>query len=156
MGMDVYGLKPKTSLGEYFRNNVWYWHPLWDYCCTIDPTLVDKVPEAHSNSGDGLNAVDSRQLAFKLQQEIDSGRAEEYVNQYEERRKNLPKEDCTYCDQNGERTWQQDNGQPYTKQCNVCQGTRKVHSWDANYPMDLDNIKRFASFLMDCGGFQIC
>ncbi|QOR55575.1 MAG: hypothetical protein UMS36scaffold28_65 [Phage 59_13] len=29
MGMDVYGVKPKSKQGEYFRNNVWSWRPLW-------------------------------------------------------------------------------------------------------------------------------
>lgn len=156
MGMDVYGLKPKTKTGEYFRNNVWYWHPLWDYCCSIDQTLYDRVPEGHSNSGDGLDASGSRQLAFKLQEEIQSGRAEEYVRQYETNRQSLPKTDCTYCDENGERQWKDQNGDSYTKKCNSCNGTKKVDSWDAHYPMDLDNIKSFVNFLMDCGGFQIC
>lgn len=156
MGMDVYGSKPKTKRGEYFRNNVWFWHPLWDYCCTVDPTLIERVPEAHNNSGDGLDATGARQLAFKLQEEINSGRAEEYVNTYEAQRKSIPKNDCIYCDENGERTWQNAEGEPYTKQCNACSGTKKVDAWDAHYPMDLDNIKEFTAFLMDCGGFQIC
>lgn len=156
MGMDVYGIKPKTKKGEYFRNNVWYWHPLWDYCCTIDKTLIERVPEGHSNSGDGLDATGARQLAFKLQEEIESGRAEQYVNTYETERKAIPKNDCSYCDENGEREWKQENGEPYKKTCNACQGTKKVDSWESHYPMDLDNIKEFTAFLMDCGGFQIC
>lgn len=156
MGMDVYGNKPTSKVGEYFRNNVWFWHPLWDYCCLIDETLATKVPEGHTNSGDGLNAADSRQLAFKLKEEIQSGRAKKFVDEYEKTRLAIPKEDCTYCDENGERTWHQDNGEPYTKQCNVCQGTKKVDSWDSHYPMSLENIEEFSEFLMYCGGFKIC
>jgi hypothetical protein len=156
MGMDVYGIKPTSEKGEYFRNNVWWWHPLWDYCCTVDKTLADKVPEGHSNSGDGLDAIAARQLAFKLQHKIDTGQAKEYVDQYETERKNLPKQDCKYCDENGERQWSQQNGETITKTCNACQGTKKVDPWDAHYPMDLQNIQDFTNFLMDCGGFQIC
>ena len=36
MGMDVYGIAPTSERGEYFRNNVWWWRPLWDYCCEVD------------------------------------------------------------------------------------------------------------------------
>ena len=96
MGMDVYGLKPKTVVGEYFRNNIWSWHPLWDYCCFVDNTLVEKVPMAHSNDGDGLNAVDSRQLGFKLIETIESGLAASYILTYDEHVKSLQKEPC-YC-----------------------------------------------------------
>ena len=32
MGMDVFGKNPTDEKGAYFRNNVWFWHPLWDYC----------------------------------------------------------------------------------------------------------------------------
>jgi hypothetical protein len=122
----------------------------------IDPTLRQKVPHGHSNDGDGLNATDARQLGFKLQQEIETGRALTYVNQYEKERQNLPKQDCKYCDENGERTWQQENGEPYTKTCNACNGTKKLDAWESHYPMNLENIQEFTEFLLDCGGFQIC
>ena len=36
MGMDVFGLAPKEEKGEYFRNNVWWWRPLWDFVAQID------------------------------------------------------------------------------------------------------------------------
>ena len=39
MGMDVYGINPKTDSGDYFRANVWWWRPLWEcvayYCDDI-------------------------------------------------------------------------------------------------------------------------
>ena len=156
MGMDVYGLKPTNKHGEYFRNNVWWWHPLWDYCCHIHPTLRQKVPHGHSNDGDGLNATDARQLGFKLQQEIETGRSLKYVEEYEKERQAIPKQDCKYCDEKGERTWQQQNGESYTKTCNACNGTKKVDSWESHYPMNLENIQEFTQFLLHCGGFKIC
>ena len=36
MGMDVFGLEPRKEKGEYFRNNVWWWRPLWDFVAHID------------------------------------------------------------------------------------------------------------------------
>lgn len=32
MGMDVYGLKPSSKRGEYFRANVWSWRPIHALC----------------------------------------------------------------------------------------------------------------------------
>jgi hypothetical protein len=156
MGMDVYGKKPTAEIGEYFRNNVWYWRPLWEYCCHIEPTLIQKVPNAHYNDGDGLNSKDASQLGFKLAEEISSGRAQKYVEEYEKIRQAIPKEDCKYCDEKGQREWAQQDGTPIKKTCNACSGTKKVDSWESHYPMDLDNIKEFSQFLQHCGGFQIC
>ena len=97
MGMDVYGLKPRTknpcpnpqdytnrnlageewekiqkltkkqkdkyyqdkweyeekNPGVYFRNNVWWWRPLWDYCKGVCPNIIteEKWGEGHHNSG---------------------------------------------------------------------------------------------------------
>jgi hypothetical protein len=155
MGMDVVGTRPLTPSGEYFRNNVWYWRPLWDYCCSVDSTLFDKVPLAHSNDGDGLDASEARKLAFKLQEEIDSGRAEKFVNDYEAHRASLDKIPCIYCDEGGNRSWPTKTGESIKKVCNACNGTRFTDSWESYYPMSLENIQSFTSFLMDCGGFRI-
>ena len=70
MGMDVYGLNPQLKSekpeidfsnateeqrteyfeamdtfeqqnpGFYFRNNVWWWRPLWDYVCTVCDSVM--------------------------------------------------------------------------------------------------------------------
>lgn len=94
MGMDVYGLKPTTEHGEYFRNNVWWWHPLWDYCIDVWPELADKVPGGHSNSGDGLDAIESRKLGFMLENNIKSGQAEKYIKDYNEFISKLESDPC--------------------------------------------------------------
>jgi hypothetical protein len=94
MGMDVFGLKPKTEKGEYFRNNVWWWHPLWTYCCYTCPELANKVESGHDNSGDGLDAVDSRRLGFLIQESITTGAAQEYVDEYNKDTATLPDEPC--------------------------------------------------------------
>ena len=94
MGMDVYGLKPKTKVGEYFRNSVWCWHPLWDYCCELSPELTHSVQDGHSNSGDGLNAIDSRKLGFAIKESINCGAAEIYVTEYYCEINMLPDQTC--------------------------------------------------------------
>jgi len=94
MGMDVYGLKPKNPKGEYFRNNVWWWHPLWDYCCQTCPEITLRVTNGHDNSGDGLGFASSRKLGLRIQQSIKDGSAKDYVDRYNLSLKTLPDEPC--------------------------------------------------------------
>ena len=82
MGMDVYGLNPTTKApprpehddfdsedwkayfdgqneaGQYFRNNVWFWRPLWDYVSTAcsDYITEEDLENGHSNSGHIIGA----------------------------------------------------------------------------------------------------
>lgn len=85
MGMDIIGRKPTTRKGEYFRNNVWWWHPLWDYCSFVAPEICEKVTHAHSNDGDGLNEYDSKKLAKSLSASIKNGTADMYISERDKR-----------------------------------------------------------------------
>lgn len=182
MGMDVYGLKPKTEKGAYFRNNVWYWHPLWDYCCELSPELTSKVESGHDNSGDGLNAVDSRKLGFAVRDSIEDGSAEIYITEYYCEINALLDSPC-YCTRNpldlndspkGITLLLQDllgslnttstkvmeipdiEKKDPNPECNTCKGTGSQPNWNRSYHLNLENIQNFAEFLIDCGGFQIC
>lgn len=154
MGMDVVGLKPKNKTGEYFRANVWYWHPLWSYCEYAHPTIASKVEHAHSNDGGGLNSRDSITLARLLKKDIESGSLQKFIDDYQKELDALPLEDCKYCDEDGNRTWDE-NGLTVVKQCNVCSGSKKVEQFSTWYKMDFELMKEFQQFLENCGGFQI-
>lgn len=160
MGMDVYGSKPKNEQGEYFRSNVWYWHPLWDCLEELHPILCGKVESPHDNSGSGLNARDSLALSKLLKKDLEDGTIGRYITQYMDHIKSIPKEDCIFCDGLGVRVWKEAdaNGQEQsvTKQCNACNGTLKVDNFKTNYPMDFELMLEFQVFLENCGGFQIC
>ena len=56
MGMDVYGKNQESEKGSYFRNNVWWWRPLWNYCEELHGDITRKVDSGYSNDGDGLDA----------------------------------------------------------------------------------------------------
>jgi hypothetical protein len=49
MGFDVSGISPKNEKGEYFRNNIWWWRRLWDFCRFV--AAVDPGGEGHMNDG---------------------------------------------------------------------------------------------------------
>jgi hypothetical protein len=151
MGMDVYGNKPKNEKGEYFRNNVWYWHPLWSYCCELAPEITSRVQYGHSNSGDGLNGYYSIQLAKVLQSEVDSGRTKIYMEAVEILKQTAPLEDC-YC------VSEMVEGLEIIVEndCKICKNTRKRESSLSWYNFTVENVVEFIEFLENCGGFQIC
>jgi hypothetical protein len=172
MGMDVYGKNAKNEKGEYFRNNVWWWHPLWDYCLNVHGDIAGTVEYGHSNDGDGLDADEAYALGMRLMKDIEDGFTAEYETQYRERLASLPRTDCQWCEGTGIRTdlIGVENGMP-TKEldeddaillgrshgwCNGCRGEGKNDAWEANYPFSVENVREFAEFLLNSGGFEIC
>lgn len=161
MGMDVYGISPSSVEGEYFRNNVWWWRPLWHYVEINFPELSSKVPNAHYNDGDGLDKNDSLLLADKLQEHINQGKVLQYEKDWKAAIESAPLEQCTYCSQTGVRIWEPGtvpNDTQNTKilECNVCQGVGFVKSFECNYLFSQKNVIQFVHFLKHCGGFKIC
>ena len=110
--------------GYYFRNNCWWWRPLWNYCYEIAPDLIseDLWNSGHSNDGAGLNGKDAKELGHRLLKEIESGNTLEYQAQYQQHQEDTKDED----------------------------------KWATSYPFDIDNVKEFAHFCIESGGFEIC
>lgn len=160
MGMDVYGKD-----GSYFRNNVWRWRPLWNYCCEVGSNAIpDKVKASgHNNDGAGLNEKDSIKLAKILLHQIEIGETKKYEDEYTAKIEALPDEDCIICGGTGLRANVPNIG-PGSNGCNACggsfdgnnRGTGKRRPWAASYPFSVENVKEFAEFLLKCGGFEIC
>lgn len=150
MGMDVYGKNATSEKGHYFRNNVWWWRPLWDYCCAVS-FVAQQVENGHSNDGDGLDADDSRTLSETLWAEIDSGRTLAYEKAYNDRLAAMPDEECEHCHGTGKRFDAYVQGD-----CNGCEGKGSKRPFATWYPFTVENVREFAEFLKDCGGFRIC
>lgn len=174
MGMDVYGKNPTSEKGEYFRNNVWWWRPLWDYCCEVAEGVISEslAEDGHSNGGAGLDGIMALALAEILREELSSGRTAEYEQKHREYLASLPREDCELCGTTGIRTDAigEDMGQP-TKElpteiqiltgrthgwCNGCNGIGTRESFGMSYPFSAENVREFADFLAESGGFSIC
>ena len=113
----------KANPGVYFRNNCWWWRPLWNYCYNIDNLglISHEVFESgHSNSGAGLNDEDAKLLCALLLSEIASGRTIKYQAEYQQQLDDLDKDD-----------------------------------FDRHYPFDVENVRDFALFCLESGGFEI-
>ena len=174
MGMDVYGKEPATEEGEYFRNNVWYWRPLWGYCCGVAEDIIDEelANGGHFNDAQGLDAEGAVKLGERLLQEVESGNTAEWKKNYDAELASLPMVPCKYCDETGIRTDAVgvSGGMP-TKAlsedmaiilgrthgtCNGCNGAGESLSFETHYPFEVENVIEFANFCKASGGFQIC
>jgi hypothetical protein len=158
MGMDVVGLKPTTQEGECFRNNVWWWRPLADYCMKVAPDIAVQCEHWQSNDGGGLDERNSVALAEVLQKEIDSGRCESYARIRESELELLQNEPCDWCGGTGIRKPPPEHGPGDLVtgiECNGCKGSGFRRPWACSYPFAVDNVQNFVIFLRGCGGFQI-
>lgn len=174
MGMDVYGRKPSSETGEYFRNNVWWWRPLWQYCCEVGhAVIVDEVAEGGCyNDGVGLDEAGARELAQILEYELSSGGTAEYERKYNEYLASLPRQACDLCNSTGIRTDAVGTDMRQAERelspevqiltgrthgwCNGCDGIGTQESFAMGYPFSVENVREFVGFLKDCGGFAIC
>lgn len=177
MGMDVVGVNPKSEVGQYFRNNVWWWRPLATYCITIAPEVCDKLspmdPDTvfeeneetvltdlwFTNDGFGLTADDSKELAEILIKEISDGNAAKYQKMYERRLENMPNECCDLCDGAGtvlREVAAAVGTEKVSRDCHKCESTGEMRPFVTNYPFSAANVLEFTAFLEDCGGFRIC
>lgn len=171
MGMDVFGVKPTQHTGEHFRNNVWWWRQLWQYCYSVAPDLCADV-SGHSNDGDGLDASGAMQLAAALRTELDSGRCAAAEQAYNAWKAELQREPCRWCDATGIRSDRVGIDMGMVEQvleptaqillgrergwCNGCGGEGLTDDWRAAYLFSTENVERFAAFLEHSGGFRIC
>ena len=108
----------KENKGIYFRNNCWWWRPLWDFCYNVAPELISSElwGDGHHNDGAGLNDEDAELLGELLLKAIKEGKAKEFKKHHEEHQKDE----------------------------------------EFKYTFDADNVKDFAEFCIESGGFEIC
>ena len=150
MGMDVSGKNPVSETGEYFRNNCWWWRPLWHYCCTVGEDLIDEDTACGCayNDGKGLNAIKAAKLAVILKAKIADGHTKIWKKERELYLESLPDENCGRCNNNN-------RGNSKKEDCKACDGKGTREHFSRNYPFEVDNVDNFSNFLLDSGGFEV-
>ena len=165
----------EANCGYYFRNNVWWWRPLWNYCYAVADDIIEgnlevreyetdddgetdyenyrwvkaSYDDGHGNSGAGLNDKYAKLLGNRLMECIADGSTIKYQAEYIQWQDDLPDDDCWSCKNNN-------RGNNKKKDCTNCSQTGKTKSFDKSYPFDVDNVERFARFCLESGGFEIC
>lgn len=147
MGFDVDG-----NTGNYFRNNVWWWRPLWQYVCEKCQDFLTDEDQQSGFYNDFYEITDKKaaDIAERLENEIKSGA----TRRWEETRNKLlaamPPVKCDICNGTGKR-----NDNIIVGECNACEGKGKVPAWETHYGFCEDNVKEFAKFCRESEGFRI-
>ena len=151
MGMDVYGVAPTSEVGEYFRNNVWSWRPLWDFVGESCDLTLEMQRSGHFNDGMQIDELTARRIAKTLFSLLNDGTVATYQRAHDVLLKALPDEECKHCNGTGVRDDEYVQGK-----CNGCNGTGKVRPFETWYSFSEENVQKFAEFADHSGGFEIC
>ena len=118
----------EVNTGMYFRNNVWWWRPLWNYTCMIceDIMTADDMGGGNFNDGYTIKKTKALKMGRLLDKSIKSGEAQDYSEKIKKDNHKRSKSD------------------------------NKDTRFLSNYPFEVDNVKRFARFLKQSGGIVIC
>lgn len=159
MGMDVYGDKPTTTKGEYFRANVWSWRPIRALIEIANVRnkgrIVDEETMAlmRSNDGAGLKTQEECNALANAMEHLLSKtcfiteHGLEIVENDGERCVNFPLDpDRSMCDKAGR----------FYKQQDIIDGKVKEEDLESPYSVEFSHVRELITFLRSCGGFRVC
>jgi hypothetical protein len=174
MGFDVYGKAPKAEVGEYFRNNVWWWHPLAEYVLEHMQLPENDGLEWNMNNGYEVSAASAEhhrirrrldggrptgrtqylcddiraalEIAERLGELVANGETAKYVAARDAELASLADAPCAFCD---------GKGTSQGKTCLNCEGKGVTRPWITNYLFTVENVEEFAAFCRESGGFTI-
>ena len=120
--------------GIYFRNNVWWWRPLWNYVCGSCEDILeeDDYDSGCDNSGHHITEEKASAMAKKLFELIESGDTKGYEDFHKKTMKEA--EENNKGKKCGDDGW----------------------DWNDSYPFSVYNVRSFATFCAESGGFEIC
>lgn len=144
----------RDNPGYYFRNNVWYWRPLWQYICNIcdDIVTLEDAQAGNYNDYHLISKGKAKRIARRLEKSMKNGDLEKWEDGRKEHLDSLGNVPCEICDATGYRTMDDSNTPTI---CNACKGKKEKPHFDTTYPWDRENLKDFIEFCYDSGGFRI-
>jgi len=153
--------------GVYFRNNVWWWRPLWSYACDIcEPHLSDKdLAAGDYNDGYIIDKQTAALMAVSLTTAEHDGSLDIYVKmynkQFDEARANNKEVDKLK--EELRQTVIKDTGNKDTypalyegKHKRLYERLTEKENWGGHYPFHKENAIAFRKFVEESGGFRIC
>ena len=81
----------ENNPGIYFRNNVWWWRPLWAYACNEFPDILSERDAEGGcyNDGHAISETKATKIGIGLTAKLESGEVEEYAKSFEQEREKL-------------------------------------------------------------------
>jgi hypothetical protein len=151
----------KAVPGHYFRNNVWWWRPLWEFISGECKSILSEndIEAGYSNGGHCISKTKAKKIAARIRALHKKGLIVKYKDNYEIFIEELPDEDCGLCDGTGLRMdklgiEKREKDPNFT--CNACNGKGKNKHFARRYPFYEENVLEFGKFCEESGGFQIC
>ena len=152
--------------GDYFRNNVWWWRPLWEFVCeSCDDFLTEgDISKGFYNDGKKISKTKSLKISKRLSKLIADGTVDALerestlaIAKAEGHNKEVRIEMDRISDECKEKHGiflvPAEFPEPYKTQLDDAYAKE---DWTASYPFNADNVKVFATFCQQSGGFQIC
>ena len=152
MGFDLDGVKPTNDLGVYFRNNIWWWRPLWSYVCANTLNILTQKDRDMGSCNDGhrISKAKAEKIAKRLTELCNDGSVARYEKEYMDTLRAIPDEKCDLCKGTGKR-----NDLISKDKCNKCYGKGKIRPFETWYSFSKANVLSFAGFCQFSGGFRI-
>ena len=154
------------NVGEYFRNNIWWWRRLAQYVYeNTDEISEDDYGLWHENSGHEVDEVTALRIADRLDELIKQGHTAEYQLQVEEamahaeeHNKGVEEKMKALREKVIKLTGDKDIApadypEIQSKEWDFLYSQK---SWDDSYPFSVENVQRFSNFCRQSGGFEIC
>ena len=136
MGYDLYAVKPSSEKFGYFRSNIWYWRPLWNYVAILSKDILtdDDIEEGNYNNDHIINSELSVTIGNRILESFSNNVFTDFKDKFEKEKEDLDKENiCTNSNNN----------------------TSYSENFYKNYILDKDLLEEFANFCINSGGFQI-
>ncbi len=113
--------------GVYFRNNVWWWRPLWSFVCRHCDFMTDEQMESgFYNDGKLIDQETAAKIGTQLEILLEDGTVDKWEEHIKEKNEELKK------------------------------SKDKDEKFMGSYPFSRDNVENFAKFCLESGGFEIC
>ena len=153
--------------GYYFRNNVWWWRPLADFVLWLadEEFTEEERSRWHDNGGYRVDEKKAKVIAELLEASIDEGIAKRMEDENKRKMKKAKLDNLEVQKKHDElqmivkqKTGKDnlvpaDYPEPFNSQWNDIQ---KLTNYEAHYPFSVENVKDFAKFCRESGGFEIC
>ena len=160
------GKYQEEVVGDYFRNNVWWWRPLASYVIKFTGCIDESDQVAWSeNGGHEVDDQTAKQIHNQLMVLIESGHTKKFEDDYEKERlkaekhndkveKKLSEFERDVCYRLDKKNLAPNDFPKADKdKWDEIWNSRK---WNASYPFSVENVKEFAEFCRFSGGFKIC
>ena len=160
------GKYQEEVVGDYFRNNVWWWRPLASYVIKYTGCIDESDHEYWSeNGGHEVDDETAKQIHNQLQVLIESGHTQKFQDDYEKERlkaekhnDKVEKELEKFCKSVEKKLGKTNLAPADFPKADHDEWERIYHKrkWNASYPFSVENVKEFAEFCRFSGGFKIC